>query len=366
MRERDRPVYWWLLSGALLIALMVIVGGITRLTGSGLSITEWDLLGGTMPPRTDAAWQELFGKYLASPQGRLDNAHFALADFKQIFWWEWIHRFLGRSIGVVFLVPFALFVAARRVTWPLTGRLLLILALGAAQGLMGWLMVASGLVDDPRVSHYRLAAHLLLAFATYGVVVWTAMELSAGRWADSPEAAGARPEPGPARLPALLVLTLLATQVTYGAFVAGLRAGFQFNTFPSMAGELVPSGMGGPSLLGALTSNPITVQFAHRWLGVAMLGAALLYWRRWRREPGLTMATGWMAGLALAQFGLGVLTILRLPAHPVVWGTVHQFGALALLTATLAVLFRASGSSPRTSAPASGIPARSSAARSGG
>ncbi|MGH7586531.1 MAG: COX15/CtaA family protein [Gemmatimonadales bacterium] len=366
MRERDRPVYWWLLGGAALIALMVIVGGITRLTGSGLSITEWDLLGGALPPRTDAAWQTLLGKYLASPQGRLDNAHFALADFKQVFWWEWIHRFLGRSIGVVFLVPFAFFVATRRVTWPLTGRLVLILAMGAAQGLMGWLMVASGLVDDPRVSHYRLAAHLLLAFATFGVVVWTAMELSAGRWANSPGRAGARLEPAPARLPALLFLALLGIQVTYGAFVAGLRAGFQYNTFPTMAGELVPPGMGGTSPLAALTSNPVTVQFVHRWLALAVLGTALLYWLRWRREPGLASATRWMAGLALAQFGLGVLTILRLPANPVFWGTVHQSGALALLTAALAVHFRASGSIPSRPAPASGTPATSSAAHSGG
>jgi cytochrome c oxidase assembly protein subunit 15 len=366
MRERDRPVYLWLLTGAGLIALMVIVGGITRLTGSGLSITEWDLLGGTLPPRTDAAWQDLFAKYLASPQGRLDNAHFALSDFKQIFWWEWIHRFLGRSIGVLFLAPFALFVASRRVTWPLAGRLLLILALGAAQGLMGWLMVASGLVDDPRVSHYRLAAHLLLAFATFALVVWTAMGVSAGRWTERSVPPEARAAPVPARLPAALLLVLLGVQITYGAFVAGLRAGFQFNTFPTMGGVLVPPGMGGDSIVAALTSNPITVQFVHRWLGLAVLAAALLFWLGWRKETGLAPAARWLAGLALAQFGLGVLTILRLPANPVFWGTVHQFGALALLTAALAVLFRATESSPNTPAPASGTPARSSAVHSAG
>ena len=347
LEPRLRSVYWWLLTGAGLIALMVIVGGITRLTGSGLSITEWDLLGGTVPPRTDAAWQDLLGKYLSSPQGQLDNSDFALADFKRIFWWEWIHRFLGRSLGVVFLVPFAWFVATRRVRWPLTGRLLLILVLGAAQGLMGWLMVASGLVDDPRVSHYRLAAHLLLAFATYAVVVWTALEIRTGNRVASRESRVASLAAIPsARLSAVVFLVLLAIQVTYGAFVAGLRAGFQFNTFPTMAGTLVPPGMGGDSVLAALTSNPVTVQFLHRWLGLAVVAAAVLHWLRFRRHPGLTSATRWLAGVALAQFALGVLTILRLPVHPVFWGTVHQLGALALLTATLVTLFQASQALP--------------------
>jgi cytochrome c oxidase assembly protein subunit 15 len=337
---RTRPVYYWLLAGCALIALMVVVGGITRLTGSGLSITEWDLLGGTFPPLHEADWAELFAKYQATPQYLKENAHFGLAEFKTIFWWEWIHRFIGRAIGVVFIVPFAWFLATKRVARPLLPRLLLLLGLGAAQGLMGWLMVASGLVENPRVSHYRLAAHLLLAFLTFAVTLWTALGVRAGRWQGGD--AGHAGERSPAHRWAVAVLALLVVQIAYGAFVAGLRAGFLYNTFPTMGGHWVPPGMGGGgSLLATLTSQPVTVQFLHRVLGLVVAGLALAFAYRWRRNPVVGRAAAWLGGIALLQFGLGALTVLRLPAHPVFWGTVHQFGALALLTAAVVALFRA-------------------------
>lgn len=343
---RTRPVYYWLLAGCGLIALMVVVGGITRLTGSGLSITEWDLLGGTFPPLNDADWQELFAKYQATPQYLRENAHFGLAEFRAIFWWEWIHRFIGRAIGVVFVVPFAWFLATRRIAPPLLPRLLLLLGLGAAQGLMGWLMVASGLVDDPRVSHYRLAAHLLLAFATFGATLWTALGVRAGRWGAEPAAPG-RVERSPAYRWALAVLGLLLVQVAYGAFVAGLRAGFLYNTFPTMGGHWVPPGIrGGASLVADLTSQAVAVQFIHRVLGLALAGLALAFALRWWRNPVVGRAAAWLGGIAVLQFGLGALTVLRLPAHPVFWGTVHQFGALALLTAAVVTLFRARHPAP--------------------
>ncbi len=338
---RSRPVHHWLLAGCALIALMVVVGGITRLTGSGLSITEWDLLGGSFPPLHDADWQALFDKYRATPQYREENAHFGLPEFKAIFWWEWIHRFLGRAIGLAFVVPFAWFLATKRVARPLLPRLLLILGLGALQGLMGWLMVASGLVENPRVSHYRLAAHLLLAFATFGVTLWTALGLRAGHWR------GDVPAPGPAdRSPAhrwaVAVLALLVAQIAYGAFVAGLRAGFLYNTFPTMGGHWVPPGMGDAgSALANLTAEPVAVQFIHRVLGLLVAALALAFAVRWRRDPVVGRSAAWLGGIALLQFGLGALTVLRLPAHPVFWGTLHQFGALALLTAAVVALFRA-------------------------
>ncbi len=343
---RSRPVHYWLLAGCALIALMVVVGGITRLTGSGLSITEWDLLGGTFPPLHEADWRELFAKYQATPQYLRENAHFGLAEFKSIFWWEWIHRFIGRAIGVVFVVPFAWFLATKRVARPLLSRLLLILGLGAAQGVMGWLMVASGLVDNPRVSHYRLAAHLLLAFTTFAVTLWTALGVRAGRWDEGRDAA--RPvDRSPAHGWAVAVLALVLVQVTYGAFVAGLRAGFLYNTFPTMGGHWVPPGMGGGgSLVADLTSQPVAVQFIHRVLGLVVAGLALGFACRWRRNPVVGRAAAWLGGIALLQFGLGALTVLRLPASPVFWGTVHQFGALALLTAAVVTLFRARHPAP--------------------
>ncbi|HJS46622.1 MAG TPA: COX15/CtaA family protein, partial [Gemmatimonadales bacterium] len=333
MHPRLRPVHLWLLAGCALIALMVVVGGITRLTGSGLSITEWDLLGGTLPPSDDAAWRALFAKYQATPQYLRENSHFGLAEFKSIFWWEWIHRFLGRAVGVVFVVPFAWFLATGRVARALLPRLLLLLGLGAAQGLVGWLMVASGLVDDPRVSHYRLAAHLLLAFTTFAATLWTALGLRAGLW--SGEDAPPRP-PAPALPGAMALLALLAVQVAYGAFVAGLRAGFLYNTFPTMGGHWVPPGMGGDDgFLAGLTSAPVTVQFVHRVLGVLVAAGAVAFALRWRQDPGVGRAAAWLGGMALLQFGLGALAVLRLPADPVFWGTVHQSGALALLAAVI-------------------------------
>lgn len=336
---RIRPVYWWLLTGCALVALMVVVGGITRLTGSGLSITEWDLLGGAFPPLNEADWRELFARYQATPQYLRENAHFGLDDFKSIFWWEWIHRFIGRAIGVVFVVPFTWFLVTKRIPRPLRPRLFLILGLGAAQGLMGWLMVASGLVENPRVSHYRLAAHLLLAFATFGVTLWTALGVRAGRWGGE----GAPPGPRSTAWPwALALLLLLMLQIAYGAFVAGLRAGFIFNTFPTMGGWWVPPGLAGAGTgLAALTAEPVTVQWIHRLLGLVVAGSMLAFAIRWRRDPAVGRAAAWLGAAAVVQFALGALTVLRLPANPVFWGTVHQFGALALLTAAVVTLFRA-------------------------
>jgi cytochrome c oxidase assembly protein subunit 15 len=327
----SRPVAIWLLTGCLLIAAMVTVGGVTRLTGSGLSITEWNVLMGALPPQNQADWLELFRKYQASPQFQLLNPHFALADFQKIFWWEYLHRLIARLMGVVFLVPFAWFLLRGHIDRALRNRVALIFALGALQGVLGWAMVASGLVDRPAVSHYRLAAHLLTALVTFAVTLWVALGLLA------PARRPAMPEA--IRWQARVLAALFFLQVMYGAFVAGLKAGFIYNTFPLMGNALVPRGLVvlSPAWIN-LTENPVTVQFIHRLLGwaLALLGAWLWFTLRVHGMRG--PANLLLAALA-TQFTLGILTILNLPGSPVFWGAVHQAGAVALLTAVVNLLF---------------------------
>jgi cytochrome c oxidase assembly protein subunit 15 len=326
-----RPVAVWLLTGCLLIAAMVTVGGVTRLTGSGLSITEWNLLMGALPPLNQADWLELFRKYQASPQFQLVNSHFTLADFQRIFRWEYLHRLIARLMGVVFVVPFAWFLIRGYIDRALRTRLALVFALGAFQGVLGWLMVASGLVDRPAVSHYRLAAHLFTALLTYAVTLWVALGLLA------PDRRPAMPEA--IRWQARIFAALFCLQVVYGAFVAGLKAGFMYNTFPLMGDSLVPAGLLTLSPAWTnLTENPGTVQFIHRLLGwaLAVLGSWLWFTLRvhgMRGPANLLLAT------LAAQFTLGILTILNLPGSPVFWGSIHQAGAVALLTAVVGLLF---------------------------
>jgi cytochrome c oxidase assembly protein subunit 15 len=328
----NRAVTRWLYSGCLLIALLVTVGGITRLTGSGLSITEWNLLMGALPPLSDTAWQELWQKYQATPQYQQVNTHFSLDEFKTIFWWEYIHRLLARLLGFVFLIPFAWFWARGYFDRALRNRVLLIFGLGAFQGVLGWLMVASGLVDRPSVSHLRLAAHLMTALLTFSVTLWTALETE-GR-TDGPTDRVRRQH----WRPLTVFATLLVLQLTYGAFVAGLNAGGIYNTFPLMGGSLFPPGGGSLSpWIRNLFENPATVQFIHRVLGTVLLIFGLLLWRSLRRD-GLRGAGAELGGAVLLQFVLGVFTILRWPSSPVFWGAVHQAGAVVLLAATVRTL----------------------------
>lgn len=331
--EPRNAIRVWLVTGAILIALMVTIGGITRLTGSGLSITEWDVLMGALPPLSEADWQELFARYQATPQYQQVNTHFSLPEFKRIFWWEYLHRLIGRGLGLVFLVPFLVFLARGWFDRRLRNRVLLIFALGAFQGVLGWFMVASGLVDRPAVSHYRLAAHLLTALVTFAFTLWVALDLTP-REGTRP---GLVPEP---RLSFAVrgFVVVLFLQITWGAFVAGLRAGGVFNTFPLMEGAVVPPGLG--TLEPAwrnLTENPVGVQFVHRMLAWFLLGFGLWLARRLGRE-GFTVEGRLLAAVLLLQFILGALTVLRFPTSPVFWGTVHQAGGVLLLaTAVLAL-----------------------------
>jgi len=328
---RPKAIERWLLAVACLVFLMVIVGGITRLTESGLSITRWEPLSGAIPPLNDEAWQHAFALYKASPQYQQINSGMTLADFKAIYFWEFIHRLLARLIGLAFALPLLFFWWKRAIPkgygWKLTG----LLALGGLQGVIGWWMVASGLVDRPDVSHIRLAVHLLMALLIFAAMIWLAGDMR--ELARDPEAP-------PARMPLLGIwlLSLMFLQFMFGAYVAGLDAGRQFQTWPLMEGEFYPTGYEWltPALRN-FVDNPITVQFVHRWL--AWLVAALAVWLgvvAWRRD--LKMDAVMVVGAVAIQINLGVLTLLSNLNLQI--AASHQGMAVLLLGAVVGTLHR--------------------------
>ena len=321
----------WLLACCALVFAMVVVGGVTRLTHSGLSIVEWQPILGTLPPINEAQWLETFGKYQLTPEYRKVNQGMSLDAFKSIFWWEYFHRLLGRMIGVVFLLPLVWFWWLRQIDRPLALKLGGIFVLGALQGAMGWYMVKSGLVDNPRVSQYRLTAHLSFALAIYAAMLWTALGLL------YPVARGAVAPPAPLRRVSWIVTAVVAYTVVTGGFVAGIRAGFAYNTFPLMNGHLLPPEifMLEPWQLNFF-NNMATVQFDHR-LGAWLL--ALLvpwFWLQARREalaPRARLAGHLLLGMLALQVALGIATLLLLVPIPL--AAAHQGGAVLLVTAAL-------------------------------
>ncbi len=335
----------WLLLVWAAILCMVLLGGITRLTGSGLSITEWQPLVGALPPLDQADWHELFGKYQQSPQYRLVNQAMTLSQFKAIFFWEYVHRLVGRLIGVLVLLPGLYFLWRGRLPRRLAWKLLGVLVLGGLQGLLGWLMVKSGLVDEPRVSHYRLAAHLALAFATGQWVLFLALD-------QRPVAA---PRAARAHLLAICgLLAVLALQVVYGAFMAGTHAGYYYSTFPDMNGRYAPAPFfNGPSWWRDAIANPNAIHYVHRALGWLLLACALglfVYLRRAQPRAALGRAAGLVAVLAFVQLNLGALTVVTRVAIPL--AVAHQGVAYLLVSSVVALLHRALGSGTRRAAPA--------------
>lgn len=330
-----RAVANWLFIVAGMVFVMVVLGGVTRLTESGLSITEWKPATGWIPPLSAADWQVEFEKYRASPEYQQINRGMALADFKTIYAYEYAHRLLGRLIGVAFLVPFVVFLLRRRIDRPLAWRLAGLFVLGGLQGAVGWFMVQSGLVDRPSVSQYRLALHLGLAFLIYGALLWTALGL-----VREPVYGAGEARIDPLRRATGWLLGLIAVTIVAGAFVAGLDAGMIHNTFPLMGGRLVPADWGQlePWWRNAF-DNDVAVQFNHRVLAVATVLAALLLWA-WsfrfplgvhsRRQMNL------LAAMALVQAGLGIATLLAFV--PVWLGALHQAGALLLVSSALVTL----------------------------
>jgi len=328
-----RQIRLWLLVCAGMVFLMVVLGGLTRLTESGLSMVEWQPLK-LLPPLTDGDWQAEFESYQKFPEFQKLNSWMSVEDFKGIYWLEFLHRLWGRIIGVVFAVPFFWFLLSGRVNGRFALTLGGLLVLGGAQGVLGWFMVASGLVDRPDVSQYRLAAHLVLAFVVYGALIWVALGVKPLNTNDGL----AQPsDPLTSRLSLLISLAVLLV-VMSGAFVAGLNAGMIYNTFPLMDGQIVPEGMYeiAPWYLNWF-ENVMTVQFNHRVLGILLAFISGFVWWRVRREdygdPVRTIANA-LVVMVLIQAGLGIVTLLFVVPLPL--ALAHQAGALVVFT--LAIL----------------------------
>jgi cytochrome c oxidase assembly protein subunit 15 len=317
--DSRRAIAIWLFICAALIFAMVVIGGITRLTESGLSITEWKPITGAVPPFTDEAWEAEFAKYREIPEYRERNLGMTLADYKTIYWWEYIHRLWGRLLGVAFLLPFVWFLARGQIRGSLAWKLGGVFLLGAAQGALGWYMVTSGLVDRISVSPYRLTAHLMLALLIYAAVLAIALDLI-------------RPHTGRIDGRALGLAGLVLLTMMSGGFVAGHDAGMIYNTFPLMDGQLTPPGyLDLDPWWRNLFENPAAVQFNHRCLGMATALLSFLYWRAARDDS--TGAAYAVLIVALLQATLGVMTLLL--EVPLVLAACHQGGAVLLLTAAI-------------------------------
>ena len=349
-RQNRRIVAIWLFTVGAMIVAMVILGGLTRLTGSGLSIMEWAPFRGVFPPTSDADWHRLFALYQKIPQYALTHEGFGLAGFKHIFWLEWTHRLWGRLIGLAFLLPMLWLWATARIERRLLPRLALLFVLGGLQGAVGWFMVASGfLPDSTSVSPYRLVIHLALALTLYAAIVWTALS--------SLHPARRRPAvPPPLRGLAFVCLASVGLTIVAGGFTAGLHAGLTYNTFPLMNGRLVPDGYASlHPFIRNLTENIAAVQFDHRLLATTTLVLvsilAVFGWRASLPRPLMIC----LAAAVACQYALGVATLLLVVPVPV--AALHQTGAVLLLTVMLIVVHRLSGLPPRAAdAPAPADP----------
>jgi cytochrome c oxidase assembly protein subunit 15 len=322
-----------------MVFIQVAVGGITRLTHSGLSIVDWSLIMGTLPPLSEAAWQKAFEMYQLSPEFIHVNYGFSLSDFKGIFWWEYFHRLFGRLIGVVFVIPFVWFLYKKAFTRRQIYMLLLVFLLGAFQAFLGWYMVKSGLIKEPRVSHFRLAAHLFTAFVTC-LLIW---RISLPLWVNKAHISDA-----PAlRKWALVLLSISGIQVIYGAFVAGLRAGGSHNTYPMMDGAWMPDAVW--ALQPAWTNffeGVSGVQFVHRIWAHLLLAAVFYLWlnrRKFARGNAQIRAVNLLSAVVLGQFCLGVFTLLL--RVPLSLGIAHQAGALLMMGGAVYLWFISSGNS---------------------
>lgn len=335
MKKDNKTVIYWLLTGCILIFIMVVVGGITRLTHSGLSISNYKLISGTIPPMNETEWNEAFELYKQYPEYQKLNNHFGLEDFKDIYFWEWLHRVIGRFIGLVFIIPFLYFLIRKQLSKPTIKKSIILLTLGGFQGFLGWYMVKSGLVDNPDVSHYRLAAHLTTAFITFAYTFWVALDLMFPKQKEINKSF---------RNLVRFGLGLLLLQIIYGAFVAGLDAGFIHNHWPMMnEGKFMHETV-------YIEQNPLYknfiegksgVQFVHRILAYVVVAAIFIIWNKSKK---LSLSNYQQRGVNLllimvgVQFLLGVLTIIL--QVPVWLGVAHQVGAFVLLSIMTFTLHR--------------------------
>lgn len=321
-RKYIRRWYW---SGAILVLLMVIIGGITRLTDSGLSMTEWEPIMGTIPPMSDAEWIDAFEQYKQYPEYQQVNRGMSLGEFKYIFFWEYFHRLIGRVLGLVFIVPFTWFLIKKKFDAQQIRRSVFLLVLGAGQGVMGWYMVMSGLIDIPAVSHYRLAAHLTLAFIIFGSCLWFALDLYDKQQYTI--------QGGPELKKWLHLFSfLLLIQIVWGAFVAGLNAGHIYNTFPKMYQYWLPPELWvSEPLIINFFENIVTVQWMHRLVGSLLALIVIVLWVRSYQLKTDMPTKMWSLALfsvVLLQYLIGVFTLIY---HVPVWlGVLHQAVAMIL------------------------------------
>lgn len=337
--KRDKSVIIWLLSGCLLLFIMVVVGGITRLTNSGLSMTDWHLVTDTFPPLTEESWQQAFDEYKKFPEYQKINIHndFTLDDYQFIYFWEWFHRFIGRIIGLVFIIPFVYFLIRKRLDSSTIKKCIVLLLMGGFQGFLGWFMVKSGLIDNPDVSHFRLSLHLTFAFLTFAYTLWVALDLL------YPERQTVFVS---LRNTARLALTVLILQIIYGGFVAGLNAGLIHNHWPMMSeGKFMHETVliEQPTLILNLVEGKSGVQFVHRTVAYLVVGLILFLYYKSRK---FVLVTSQKRGLntlvvfVFLQFILGVFTLLE--QVPLWLGLAHQVMAFFLLTAMVYTLHRLS------------------------
>ncbi|HAJ76984.1 MAG TPA: heme A synthase [Gammaproteobacteria bacterium] len=323
MPKSNRAVIIWLIAVCFTIFSMVVVGGITRLTESGLSMVDWNPVVGIVPPLNESEWEQAFEVYKNYPQYQKVNTGMSLDDFKEIYYWEYGHRVLGRLIGIIYFVPFVLFLMLGKIEKPMVPKLWIGLVLGSLQGVLGWYMVKSGLVDIPRVSHYRLAAHLMLALLILGYLSWLVLTLYKINRVEMTDLF---------RTLTYTLVPILLLQILYGAFVAGSRAGFGYNTFPLMNGEFLPemAMQLTPFWLNLLDNNTM-LQFLHRWIGVLVMAiTSVLFILAWRSGcSSVKRLTSLLMIVVLGQFLLGVLTLINI--IPIGLASLHQAGACIVL-----------------------------------
>ena len=335
MTPKDqKAIAIWLLICCATIFAMVVLGGVTRLTGSGLSMVQWEPIMGILPPLGQAEWQESFRLYQLYPEYKIKNFGMSLDEFKAIFWFEYSHRVLGRSIGLIFFFPMLYFFLRGKVETTLKPKLIAMFILGGLQGLMGWYMVKSGLVANPHVSQYRLTAHLALAFIVYAYIFWVAMDLLLPQLKES-----IMPDKETLKKRSLILSILVFIVVISGGFVAGLKAGMAYNTFPLMNGQLIPDGLFAlDPAWSNFFENVTTVQFDHRVLATILFVGIIAFWftsMRRNPPPQLKLGLNMLLAMLVIQVTLGISTLLQ---HvPVALGAAHQGGALALFTIMLFV-----------------------------
>jgi heme a synthase len=331
-----RQLAIWLFVCSALVFSMVVLGGVTRLTRSGLSMVNWSPIMGVVPPLSKKSWQKTFDQYKKFPEYKKINKGMSLDEFKSIYWFEFNHRLLGRLISLAFFIPFLYFLVRRIIPPGHIPKLILMPILGGLQGLLGWYMVKSGLVDEPSVSPYRLTAHLVLAFITYVYIFWVALSY----WYQ--DRASVAPANKRYRLFAWVLTLLISVMIISGGFVAGTRAGFVFNTFPLMNGNLLPPGyLAMKPMLINFFENVATVQFNHRWLGLIVATTIAVFWfsvRAKLQERNTAIAVHLLLAMVIVQITLGITTLLL--NVPVALAASHQGGALLLLTIMLYINHR--------------------------